>query len=170
MNRIRRIILWSGLALFAAATYRQEHSSRYHMDTLRIERFSTARVLGIPIVSYMLTFEDPYHSAYSEITGKKPDSSHWKSLRADYVRYPWMAMYHCGGFSYEFDERRELLRAVYEHFRIGMPKASAVSYLAQIDELLPAQGRLHHETDLLKVHSLRRELDLKSYLDSSANP
>ncbi|MGI8604299.1 MAG: hypothetical protein ACR2OZ_15085 [Verrucomicrobiales bacterium] len=165
MRRIRIIAFVIAGLLLATVTYQQENSSRYHFDTLREERRLTTRILGIPIASRQLAPEDPYPGLYLQITGKTPDPKRWRQMPPDYTRSLWSSMYRCYGFGFEFQERRQLLAAVYQRFRSVGSQAEAASQLRRIDELVPAPTQSRKELDFEAVDALRKELGLKSYLN-----
>jgi hypothetical protein len=165
MRRIRIILFVIVGILLATATYQRENSSRYHFDTLREERRVTTRILGIPVLSRQLPPEDPYPELYSQITGKTPDPNRWRQMPPDYVRSFWSSMYRCYGFGFEFQERRQLLAAVYQKFRAGGSQEAAAAQLHRIDDLIPAPTQPRKELDFERIDALRKELGLKSYLN-----
>lgn len=154
-----------GAVLLAIATYRQEHSSRYHLDSLREERRSTTRVFGVPVWSAEQSSDDPYAGLYSQITGRPPDPNRWKQMPADFICSLWMSTHHCYIFSVEFQWRRELIAAVYQRYRSGWSQPEAAAQIRRIDDLLPIPENPLDKLDLAGVDVLRKELGLKPHLE-----
>lgn len=165
MRRFGTIALVIGAVLFAIVTYQREHSSRYHLDSLRKERRITTRVFWIPVWFTEQSPDDPYAGLYSQITGRPPDPNRWAQMPADFIGSFWMSSFRCGGFGGEFQERRELLAAVYQRFRSGGSQPEAAAHIRRIDALLPIPKNPLDLPDLAGVDALRKELGLKPHLE-----
>lgn len=159
-----------GAVLLVIATYRQEHSSRCHLDSLREERRITTRVFGVPVWSTEQQPDDPYAGLYSQITGRPPDPNHWKQMSANFVGSHFVGSLlvggvRCGESNVEFRERRELLAAVFQRYRSGGLQSEAAAQIRRIDDLLPPPANPQYNLDLARVDALRKELGLKPHLE-----
>lgn len=148
---------------FAAMTYQEEHQTRYHLDTLREERYATKRVIGIPVHREMTISRDPHGLTYREITGKNPDPHRWLQRRPDNIRSWRGERYMTYGFGFEFRERREQLHTLYENFDSGMPQEDALSLLTRINATIPGESGPGGNVNFEEIDILRRNLGLKPY-------
>jgi hypothetical protein len=149
--------------MFGYFTHTQEYHSRYHLDTLREERFVTSRVIGIPVWQSERKAEDRYSDTYSRITGLQPDSAHWKVMPPDYIRSHRRGSYRCHGFGMEIHERMYLLEILYERFKAGMPRETAAEIIRRIDVLLPARPQNRQELNIEGINGVRKKLGIETW-------
>ena len=76
-----------------------------------------------------------------------------------------MSMYSCYGFGMEFRERRALLEAVYQRYRVASNQSEAAAQLQMIDALLPAPITSRQNMDFAAIDALRKQLGLKPHLN-----
>jgi hypothetical protein len=144
-------------------TYTEEYHSRFHLDTLREERFVTSRIFGIPVWRTERPASDPFSNDYRLITGAQPDQTHWKVMPPDYIRSHGRGGYKCHGFGMEIHERMYLLRIVFEKFKAGMPRDTAAELIRSIDVQLPAQSQNRRELDFEGINEVRRKLEIDTW-------
>ncbi|MBE2287029.1 MAG: hypothetical protein IAE77_26470 [Prosthecobacter sp.] len=165
---MRRFLLMtlSTLAVLAAMTYRVEHHSRYHYDSLRQERFVTTRILGIPVHTKTAEPHDPFSGVYLQIMLRPPDEKRWRVMCPDFVRSPFSAMNICYGFGLSYRERRELIETVFARFIDDHDRVRAASFLASIDAVLPMPADPNKEPDIAAIDDLRDSLGLERHIQT----
>ena len=148
-------------AALGSLTYSKEYQFRYHLDTLRKERFSTTRIIGIPVARSEGKVVDQYGDIYTRITGVPPDASHWKVMPPDYIK-GFNGGFRCHNYGIEFHTRRQVLGAVFDEFKAGMPRDTAAELIRRIDTALPIQqgNRITFNSD--GVANIRKELGLET--------
>jgi hypothetical protein len=164
MKRIGYILLAvMAVGILGYLTYTKEYHSRYHLDTLREERFITTRIIGIPVWRSEREPSDRFSDAYRKIVGSEPDTTHWKVMPPDYIRSRGRGGYKCYGFGMEIHERMYLLRTVFERFEKGMSQETAAELVRSIDVVLPARPKNGQELDFEGIDEVRKKLGLETW-------
>lgn len=164
MSCAEKVVLGLTGLLLVALTAQQEHSSRFHWDSLRVERRIRTSVLWIPVWSHKRAPSDSFPGVYAEITGKPADSRRWKQWHADFVSSVWSATFLCYDNGMEEKERRELLTAVFERYQAGVSRRQTAGEILRIDALIPAPTSSQRDMDFLALDALRTEVGLKTHL------
>ena len=147
-------------AFLCSLTYRKEYQFRYHLDTLRKERFVTTRILGIPVSRRDVRAGDQYGDTYAQITGGQPADTRWMVMPPDYIE-GLNGGFRCHNYGFEFHTRRQLLSKVFDRFKSGMPRDTATELIKRIDVVVPVQPG-NQTINFEDVDEIRAELGLET--------
>ncbi len=155
-----------GLTVLGALTYRMDSYRVVYPERIGYERFHRYNIFSIPFFQKKTHESFPYDQEFEAIYERTTDSVSPLKRRADYTKKLLSSINKCYD-EWTHRERKEILEAIYLHYRNSAQLSEAKTQLKALNIILPADIEEMRKNTFQELDELRDSVDLKRNLGNT---